>query len=98
LAKLGCTSCHVETIVSGKDPAAPGGPGLHPDTLENRTIHPNSDFLLRDVGTGDGIPIALVEHFGRKRIEKRMRELVASRAAEAKQRQRGKTEHECRES
>jgi CxxC motif-containing protein (DUF1111 family) len=97
-ANLGCASCHVETIVSGKSPAAPGGPGLHPDTLENRTIHPYSDFLLHDVGTGDGIPIALVEHFGRKRIEKRMRELEASRAAEAKQRQRGKTEDECSES
>jgi CxxC motif-containing protein (DUF1111 family) len=25
--------------------------------LGNRTIHPYSDFLLHDVGTGDGIPI-----------------------------------------
>ena len=97
-ANLGCASCHVETIVSGKSPAAPGGPGLHPDMLENRTIHPYSDFLLHDVGTGDGIPIALVEHFGRQRIVKRMREMEASRAAEAKQRQRGKTEDECSES
>jgi CxxC motif-containing protein (DUF1111 family) len=93
-AKIGCASCHVETIVTGKSPAA----GLHPDALENRTIHPYSDFLLHNVGTGDGIPIALVEHFGRERIEKRMRELEASRAAEAKQRQRGKTEDECSES
>ena len=37
---------------------------MHPDTLENRTIQPYSDFLLHDVGTGDGIPIALVEHLG----------------------------------
>ena len=71
---------------------------MHPGRLENRTIHPYSEFLLHDVGTGDGIPIALVEHFGRKRIEKRMRELEASRAAEAKQRQRGKTQDECSES
>ena len=71
---------------------------MHPDTLENRTIHPYSDFLLHDVGTGDGIPIALVEHFGRERIEKRMRELDGSRTAEAKQRQKGKTEDECSES
>lgn len=97
-ANMGCVTCHVETIVTGKSPAAPGGPGLHPDVLENRTIHPYSDFLLHDVGTGDGIPVALIEHFGRERIEKRMRELAASRAAEAKERQPGKTEDECSES
>jgi CxxC motif-containing protein (DUF1111 family) len=97
-ANIGCASCHVETIVTGKSPAAPGGPGLHPDALENRTIHPYSDFLLHDVGTRDGIPIALVEHFGRERIEKRMRELEAARAAEARQRQKGKIEDECSES
>jgi CxxC motif-containing protein (DUF1111 family) len=97
-ANMGCVTCHVQTIVTGKSPAAPGGPGLHPDVLENRTIHPYSDFLLHDVGTGDGIPVALIEHFGRERIEKRMRELEASRAAEAKQRQPGKTEDECSES
>ena len=96
-AKIGCASCHVETIVTGKSPAAPEGPGLHPDTLANRAIHPYSDFLLHDVGTGDGIPIALVEHFGRERVEKRMRELQGSRAPEAKQHQR-KTEDECSES
>jgi CxxC motif-containing protein (DUF1111 family) len=72
--KIGCASCHVETIVTGKSPARPGGPGLHPDALANRTIHPYSDFLLHDVGTGDGIAIALVEHFGRERVEKRFHE------------------------
>lgn len=97
-AKIGCASCHVETIVTGKSPAAPGGPGLHPDALENRTIHPYSDFLVHNVGTGDGIPIALVEHFGRERVEKRLRELERSRAAETMQRQKGATEDECSES
>lgn len=97
-AKIGCATCHVETIVTGKSPAAPGGPGLHPEAVENRTIHPYSDFLLHNVGTGDGIPIALVEHFGRERIEKRMRELETSRATETPQRQKGKIEDECSES
>jgi CxxC motif-containing protein (DUF1111 family) len=92
-AKIGCASCHVETLVTGKSPAAPGGPGLHPDALENKSIHPYSDFLLHDVGTGDGIPIALVEHFGRERVEKRMRELETSRTQ-----QKGKAEDECSES
>ena len=71
--KIGCSTCHVETIVTGKSPAAPGGPGLHPDAVENRTIHPYSDFLLHDIGTGDGIAIALIEHFGRERVERRLR-------------------------
>ena len=96
--KIGCASCHVETVVTGKSPASPGGPGLHPDALENRTIHPYSDFLLHNIGTGDGIPIALVEHFGRERVEKRMHELEGSRAAEPVQRQKGTIEDECSES
>jgi CxxC motif-containing protein (DUF1111 family) len=94
--KIGCATCHVETIVTGKSPAGPGGPGLHPDALENRTIHPYSDFLLHDVGTGDGIAVALVEHFGRERLEKRLRE-ETSAASEVKE-SFGKSEDECGES
>jgi CxxC motif-containing protein (DUF1111 family) len=96
--KIGCATCHVETIVTGKSPAAPGDPGLHPEALENRMIHPYSDFLMHDVGTGDGIPVALVEHFGRERIERRMRELEPSRALKKAQRPKGKVEDECSES
>ena len=91
---IGCASCHVESIVTGKSPAGPGGPGLHPDALENRTIHPYSDFLLHNIGTGDGIAIALVEHFGREHVEKRLRE---DSTAEAKE-PAGKSEDECGES
>jgi CxxC motif-containing protein (DUF1111 family) len=72
--KIGCAACHVDTIVTGKSPASPGGPGLHPEAVENQTIHPYSDFLLHDVGTGDGISVALVEHFGRERVLKRFQE------------------------
>ena len=92
--KIGCASCHVETIVTGKSPARPGGPGLHLDAVENRTIHPYSDFLLHDVGTGDGIVVALIEHFGRERVEKRLRE---ESAAEAKG-SAPQAEDECSES
>ena len=91
--KIGCATCHVETIVTGKSPAAPGGPGLHTDAVENRTIHPYSDFLLHNVGTGDGISVALVEHFGRRRVETRLEEEKASEAAPS-----GKLEDECSES
>ena len=72
--KIGCASCHVETIVTGKSPAVLSGPGLHADAVENRAIHPYGDFLLHNVGTGDGISIALVEHFGRERLAKRMQQ------------------------
>lgn len=94
--KIGCASCHVETIVTGKSPASPGGPGLHPDQLENRTIHPYSDFLLHNVGTGDGIAIALVEHFGREHVERRLREDKAASAET--QKPNATTEDECSES
>jgi len=93
-SKIGCASCHVETIVTGKSPASAGGPGLHVEAVENRTIHPYSDFLLHDVGTGDGIAIALVEHFGRERIQKRLRDESAADAKGGA----GKTEDECSES
>ncbi len=53
---------------------------------------------MHNIGTGDGIPVALVEHFGRARIETRMRELEAPRASERALRPKGKVEDECGES
>ena len=90
--KIGCAICHVETIVTGKSPSGVS-PGLHPEALENRTIHPFSDFLLHDIGTGDGISVALVEHFGRQLLNKRIRE----EGAEANE-PTGNFEEECSES
>ena len=91
--KIGCATCHVDTIVTGKSPATPSV-GLHPDAVENRTIHPYSDFLLHNVGTGDGISVALLEHFGRKRLEKRFEEEKSWEEAAPS----GKPEEECSES
>ena len=91
--KIGCATCHVDTIVTGKSPAA-ASVGLHPDAVENRTIHPYSDFLLHNVGTGDGISIALTEHFGRKRLERRFEEEKSWEETAPS----GKPEDECSES
>jgi CxxC motif-containing protein (DUF1111 family) len=52
----GCDTCHVRNIGT----APPGtvinqGAFTIPAALGNKTIHPFGDFLLHDVGTGDGI-------------------------------------------
>jgi CxxC motif-containing protein (DUF1111 family) len=54
--QIRCNTCHVETITTA--PAGTvinGGAFAVPDALGNKIIHPFSDFLLHDVGTGDGI-------------------------------------------
>jgi CxxC motif-containing protein (DUF1111 family) len=53
---IGCNICHVESITTA--PAGTvlnGGTFTVPDALGNKVIHPFGDFLLHDVGTGDGI-------------------------------------------
>ena len=53
---IGCNICHVETIVTAAaGTLVNGGMFTIPQSLGNKTIHPFSDFLLHDVGTGDGI-------------------------------------------
>lgn len=55
-AATGCVICHIANFVTA--PAGTpinGGTYLVPVALGSRTIHPYSDFLLHDVGTGDGI-------------------------------------------
>jgi CxxC motif-containing protein (DUF1111 family) len=53
---IGCNICHVTSITT-----APAGTVINqgaftvPASLGNKTIHPYGDFLLHDVGTGDGI-------------------------------------------
>jgi CxxC motif-containing protein (DUF1111 family) len=56
--RIGCATCHVPSITTA--PAGTkinGGAFTVPPALANKVIHPYSDFLLHDVGTGDGIPI-----------------------------------------
>jgi CxxC motif-containing protein (DUF1111 family) len=62
---IGCTHCHVETLETA--PAGTevnGGAFTVPPALGGKAFHPFSDFLLHDVGTGDGIALAVVEHWG----------------------------------
>jgi len=55
-AKVGCATCHVPSIVTAPPGTlVNGGMFVVPDALGNKVIHPYGDFLLHDVGTGDGI-------------------------------------------
>jgi len=58
-AEIGCAICHVTTYKTVKPGTRiNGGTYKVPKFLGNSVIHPYSDFLLHDVGTGDGIPQA----------------------------------------
>jgi len=54
--QIGCATCHVRTIAT-----APAGTSINGGALTvsaalgDKNIHPFCDFLLHDVGTGDGI-------------------------------------------
>ena len=55
---VGCVACHTAAIVTAPvGTAVNGGELVVPPALGNKVIHPYSDFLLHDVGTGDGIPL-----------------------------------------
>jgi len=55
-SKIGCATCHVGTIITAHaGTPINGGAFVVPDALGNKIIHPFSDFLLHDIGTGDGI-------------------------------------------
>jgi CxxC motif-containing protein (DUF1111 family) len=54
--QLGCNVCHMEAITTAPvGTAINGGIFTVPEALGDKVIHPFSDFLLHDIGTGDGI-------------------------------------------
>jgi CxxC motif-containing protein (DUF1111 family) len=54
--QIGCATCHVTSITTAPEGTlVNGGAFAVPAALANKTIHPYSDFLLHDIGTGDGI-------------------------------------------
>lgn len=68
--KIGCATCHVPTLTTA--PAGTvinGGNFTIPDALGDKTFHPYGDFLLHNVGTGDGIVQSPTEHYGRRFAE-----------------------------
>jgi len=63
--RIGCAACHLRALTTA--PAGTminGGTFQIPDALGGKTFHPFSDFLLHNVGTGDGIVMAMDEHYG----------------------------------
>ena len=74
--KVGCDICHVPTLTT----AAPGtvingGKFTIPEALGSKSFHPYSDFLLHDIGTGDGIVVAMEEHYGKRMYQTQWRDL-----------------------
>jgi CxxC motif-containing protein (DUF1111 family) len=67
---IGCATCHVRTLITA--PAGTvinGGLDTIPAALGAKTFHPFGDFLLHNVGTGDGIVMTMQEHYGRRALQ-----------------------------
>jgi len=66
-AQIGCAECHVETMnTASSGTKVNGGTLTISDAMANKQFHPYGDFLLHDVGTGDGIVQSMTEHYGKK--------------------------------
>jgi len=53
---IGCSTCHVRNIVTAHaGTTINGGAFAVPPALGDKLIHPFGDFLLHNIGTGDGI-------------------------------------------
>ncbi len=74
--RIGCATCHVRTLsTAAAGSAINGGTFTIPPALGDKTFHPFGDFLLHNVGTGDGIVMAMPEHYGRRVYQVKWKEL-----------------------
>jgi CxxC motif-containing protein (DUF1111 family) len=65
--KIGCATCHVETLTTAPTGTKiNGGTFTIPVALGAIAFHPYGDFLMHDLGTGDGILQATREHYGKR--------------------------------
>ena len=65
--KVGCDNCHIQTLTTASaGTKINGGTFTIPPALGEKQFHPYGDFLLHDVGTGDGIVVAMLEHYGKR--------------------------------
>jgi len=82
---IGCALCHVRTLTTAPvGSAINGGTFTIPAALGDKVFHPFGDFLLHDVGTGDGIAVAMQEHYGRKVYQVLWTELALDSIARAR--------------
>ncbi|HST23533.1 MAG TPA: di-heme oxidoredictase family protein, partial [Blastocatellia bacterium] len=62
--QIGCAVCHVSSITTAAaGTSINGGTFIVPAALGNKIVHPYSDFLLHNIGTGDGIPFLPTAEF-----------------------------------
>jgi CxxC motif-containing protein (DUF1111 family) len=55
-SRIGCSTCHVASITTAPPgTVVNGGTFTIPEALGSKVIHPFGDFLLHNIGTGDGI-------------------------------------------
>jgi CxxC motif-containing protein (DUF1111 family) len=65
--KIRCSTCHIETLTTAAaGTKINGGTFTIPVALGFIAFHPYGDFLMHDIGTGDGILQATREHYGNK--------------------------------
>ena len=77
--KVGCDICHVQTLTTAPvGTKINGGTFTIPPALAGKQFHPYGDFLLHNVGTGDGFVAAMLEHYGQKMYQTNWRNMSIS--------------------
>ena len=64
--QIGCAVCHVPTLQTAPTKTKVTSTFMIPPALGDKIFHPFSDFLLHNIGTGDGIVMIPEEHHGRR--------------------------------